>query len=122
MSYPIEYDELLTKDEVMKDITDIFDNVHLHLKEVKNINVKDKLINNPHKVTNYIKDTLIEYVKNKRPDYKNGKNNDKVFINRLFNKECNVGGHIPTKIIGVGLYQCELCSETFHLQEVGVYQ
>ena len=112
----MEYDELMSKDEMLKGLTTEFDNIHDHLREMRTANVRDRKLK-PHKVANYVKDTLIDYVKNYKPDYMQGENNDKADCN-----ECNIGGHVPTKIAGYGLYQCELCSSTFTLIEIGEFQ
>lgn len=108
MSYPIEYDELLSRDQLMKGFKDQFDNIHKYLKDVRKDRSRSKELR-PHKVAKHISSVLRNYVRNIKPEY-------------ISNVECDEGGHIPTKVIGQGLYQCELCTSTFQLIEIGEFQ
>lgn len=107
MSYPIEYDELLTRSELMNGLSGEFDNIHNHLREMRRSNPRDVELR-PHKVAKYINAKLSDYIRNHKPEH--------LQTNQSTNQDdCT---HVLSNILGDTVMGCELCPKTFHINEV----
>jgi hypothetical protein len=107
MSYPIANDELISRDNLLKGMSDEFNDIHEHIKRLRLRPRKNsKIYENPHKITKYIHRQMNNLVHNYNAEY-NG---------NLENPDCEGNGnHILTRAIGESIYACELCDEVFEI-------
>lgn len=116
MNYPLVLDELLSRDEMLKGIDPVFDDIHLNLKKLRKTNPRSKQFR-PHKIVNMVKDHMIDYVKEHRAEHTlDDLMNDKGTDNTT---ECE-GNHILTQPLGDNQMACELCPMVFEITPVEV--
>ena len=104
--YPAGYDVLISKHEMLVNVSSVFDDVHKYLAEVFAINRNDKQLK-PHKVAKYVNEKLTNYIHDYKPAYLDDEQG-----------HCDEGGCIPTRQYGNGVVGCELCDRSFYLYEI----
>lgn len=104
--YPSGYDVLISKHEMLINVSSVFDKVHEYLKDLRKSNPRDALLR-PHKVAKYVSEKLTNYIHDYIPSYLENENG-----------QCNNGGCIPTRQLGGGIVGCELCNKSFYLYEI----
>ncbi len=109
MSYPIYYDMLLSKDDVLKGLQPFFDSLHVYMSEQRR-SKNYSLVKNANKVLNYTWTELAEHIRNHKPDY------TEEIIGIESDMTCPSGSnHIITRPLDNGKYGCELCDNEFRI-------
>lgn len=116
MNYPIAYDELLSRDEILKGMSGEFDNIHDYLRELRQENPRDRELR-PHKVANHISTVLTVYIRNHQPEYLTPNQSIDQSSNLL---KCNGtdSDHVLSKGYDDDIVTCELCDSTFEIHEI----
>ncbi len=108
MSYPLYFDMLLSKDDVLKGLQPFFDSIHVYMTEQRR-SKNYSLVKNANKVTNHIWTELAEHIRNHKPDYLDDDQEE-------YDMTCpNGSNHIITRPLDNGRYGCELCDNEFRI-------
>lgn len=105
MSYPYNYDILISKDDFLKSLSSISDRVHKQLKDIRSNNRRDKRLQ-PHKAVKLMTSEIANYIYDYLPSYLDGVS------------PCEEDNHILSRPLGQDILGCELCPKSFIINEV----